>query len=103
MKHIGSVAKACLQIPIGPGFGSQVPHVICYILFPGYPMPFQLRGTSCVLIQMLARWPQARSSGPDVISTICSSQRATWNSRKSARPACYWAIKLLSKPPFSSP
>ena len=31
MKHIGSVAKALVQDPMGPGFESQVPQKLCII------------------------------------------------------------------------
>ena len=33
-----------------------------------------------------ARWPQARSGGPDVMSTICPSQSATLESESQYRP-----------------
>ena len=84
MKRSGVVAKACLQIPTGPGFESQVPHAfVCYFSI-GDPVLMPAWDLSYSLTQMLARWPQARSGGLDVMSTVCSSQSATLESEKSA-------------------
>ena len=58
------------------------PPCICYIFSTCYPMQTQMRSLPCSLIQSPARWPQARSGGPDGMPTILPSQCAHVESEK---------------------
>ena len=98
MKRSGSVAKALVQDPTGPGFESQVPILFCIIFLQIIQCLSKCVAYHASSCNQWTDGPQAKSDGPDGMPTICHGQRAYVESREVKAGLHKWALKLLVSP-----